>query len=108
MKGKLIILSANGGIATQEITKGPALKVLQEVVGGYIELVPGFNTFQGEHCIAYCNEEGRIKGLPTNMPATIAWQNAFGERPSIASARDFELRGSIAIITGDAELMEKL
>ena len=39
------------------------LKELQEFVGGFIELVPGTTT-------AYCNEEGRLKGLPFNSQAS--------------------------------------
>ena len=33
-------------------------------VGGYIELVPNFYT----KAILYCNEEGKMNGLPPNFP----------------------------------------
>lgn len=41
-----------------------ALEELQKFVGGYIEAVPYANP------VAYCNEEGRLNGLPTNVCAS--------------------------------------
>ncbi len=41
------------------------LKELQEIVGGYIEIVP---TKDGR--IMVCNEEGKLDGLPRNEQAT--------------------------------------
>lgn len=50
----LIPLDDNSGLA-----------VYQKVVGGYIELVPN------PHGVTvYCNEEGKIQGLPPNHRAT--------------------------------------
>jgi hypothetical protein len=40
------------------------LKELQQIVGGYIEKVPGSEP------IAYCNEEGRLHNLPVNALAS--------------------------------------
>jgi hypothetical protein len=42
-----------------------SLLQLQKFVGGYIELVPGIRPY-----VAYCNEEGRLKGLPVNALAS--------------------------------------
>ena len=61
-------------IATLYKTDGSVMKVspignkftlaeLQGFVGGYIELVPCRGT-------VYCNEEGRLRGLPINEKAT--------------------------------------
>jgi hypothetical protein len=41
-----------------------SLEELQKYVGGYIELVPHANQ------IAYCNEEGRLRGLSFNPAAS--------------------------------------
>lgn len=41
-----------------------ALEELQKLVGGFIEHVPGSSP------IAYCNEEGRLHGLPVNLCAS--------------------------------------
>ena len=47
------------------------LKELQKFVGGYIELVPCADR------VAYCNEEGRLNGLPPNALASLAFRPAF-------------------------------
>jgi hypothetical protein len=39
------------------------LESMQKIVGGYIEFVPFF----GDLCI-FCNEEGKLTGLPPNRP----------------------------------------
>ena len=41
----------------------PRLENLQKTVGGYIETVLAFGG-----ALIICNEEGKIKGLPVNMP----------------------------------------
>lgn len=67
-----------------EWNKPPTLQFLQTAVGGYIEAVPGFDTYlppdvseEGfEACIAYCDEEGKLKGTPVNETATFLWDQA--------------------------------
>lgn len=49
--------------------KTPDLSTLQEAVGGYIEPVSA-NLPEG--CVAYADEEGRLKGLPHNPKGTAA------------------------------------
>jgi hypothetical protein len=44
-----------------------SIKELQGFVGGYIEKVPG--TARRGNPVAYCNEEGRLNGLPPNFTA---------------------------------------
>lgn len=44
------------------------LTELQKFVGGYIELVPG--TAKRGKPQTFCNEEGRLKGLPVNPRAS--------------------------------------
>jgi len=44
----------------------PTLTQIQEVVGGWIEHVPIIM----EGMYMYCNEEGKLKGLPPNWLAT--------------------------------------
>lgn len=53
-----VVLPANG--------KSFMLEELQRFVGGYIELVPGCRRDKP----AYCNEEGRLRGLPFNELAS--------------------------------------
>jgi len=55
----------------------PSLSVFQELVGGYIEGVPGgpvAGTDGQWH--AYLDEEGKIKQLPLNMRATVLLHEA--------------------------------
>jgi hypothetical protein len=44
------------------------LEILQSAVGGYIELVPDWDIPPefDRNFTYYCNEEGRLKGLPYN------------------------------------------
>jgi len=42
------------------------LEALQEAVGGYIESIYPC----GEYKVAYCNEEGKLQGLKTNVLAS--------------------------------------
>lgn len=48
--------------------KSFTLDELQGFVGGNIELIPG--TGRAHHPSAYCNEEGRLDGLPVNAKAS--------------------------------------
>ncbi len=52
------------------------LEELQGFVGGYIEMIPA-----GRHHVMVVNEEGKLKGLPSNPRATaIARENCvYGE-----------------------------
>jgi len=88
---------------TWDLDKPPELKTLQELVGGYIEMVPRFTSFAGEACIAYCNEDGKMKRLPVNAEMTVLWAQNLGT--TINMMRD-ELRGPIVVISGDREFME--
>lgn len=62
----------------QEHVKAPDYPTLKALVGGLIQPVPHLTTFSFEgkpkRCIAYCNEEGQLKGLPPNPVATGIWK----------------------------------
>lgn len=47
--------------------EGSSLEMLQARVGGYIEAAPIFD----RRLTMYCNEEGKLQGLPVNRLATI-------------------------------------
>jgi hypothetical protein len=97
----------------------PKLELLKNAIGGgYIELVPGFDTIEqkpGEvvKCVAFCDEEGKLNGLPANTYATILWDKALRRHggPGLlqrdGTAVDV-LVGPIAIVIGDDEFMEAL
>lgn len=98
MNGTLTIIRPNGQREEATFTQALPLEALQTAVGGFIEIVPHFNTFEGKRAVAFCNEEGKLHGLQHNTHATRLWLNRHGDY----------LVGSIAIITGDAEFMEAL
>ena len=103
MKGTQTIIKTNGEVISTEITKSPGFEAFQKIVGGNIELIGGFETYEGKPAgLALCNEEGKLKGLPINQKATRAWRDALGFDPGDI------LVGDVVIITGDDELLETL
>lgn len=113
MKGYMEIISPNGSIHTTKLDAPPTLEQLHDGVGGYIELVPMFDTIvhggEVHECIAYCNEEGKLHGLPVNHHATKLWDSALRRRHPGAEERRREhdyLVGSIVILYGDKAFMD--
>lgn len=105
MQGKShLILSNNPAIITNTITDPPGrlLPLLQKAVGGYIEVIPGFVKFRDEECVAFCNEEGKLNGLPYNDVATMLWHGQFS-----FPVNDI-LVGNVIVITGDEEFLNGL
>lgn len=102
MQGRITVIRATDGerIVT-DLTRAATLEELQKSVGGYIETVPYFDRYNGEPCVAFCNEEGKLDGLPLNVAATNAWQKLCGCTIDV-------LVGDVCILTGDAEFMEAI
>jgi hypothetical protein len=73
---KMIVLTPDGEKTETPIKKTPGLSKLQNLVGGYIEVVPFFDSYEGQPCVAVCNEEGRIRGMRLNRQATEAFEMA--------------------------------
>jgi hypothetical protein len=61
-----VIITTEGEMKRPWGDETPTLDELQEAVGGYIEYVP----CTGPLGFMYCNEEGKLKGLPANIHAT--------------------------------------
>jgi hypothetical protein len=110
MNGTMLIISPSGSIKTCPLHAAPDLDRLQEELGGWLEQVSRFDTvmYHGSlrPCVAFCNEEGKLKGMKTNLRATQMWTIALG-RHGIPSPTDI-LCGNVVIIFGDRELMEAL
>jgi Domain of unknown function (DUF3846) len=107
--GRLTIVRPNGSSEIRPIEREPALKLLNEIVGGYIEEVPGFVWLKGEPCVAFCNEEGKLQGLPYNEAATKLWRKAWpltAEPRTVQQPLGDHLVGNVAIITGSKILRE--
>lgn len=66
MKITGIVIEPDGSTRTLEMEQTESLRALQEAVGGYIERVSSAD----ETVDLWCNEEGKLEGLPFNWPAT--------------------------------------
>lgn len=106
MQGKIISISTNGDLSAEDTTDPALFERLREIVGGWIELVPLFETIviNGERvpCVAFCNEEGKLDGLELNTVATAMW------RKSAGGDIDDMLFGPVAVVIGDEEFLESV
>ncbi len=106
MQGEIITIATDGTISRQATTSVENLTALQAAVGGDVELVPRFSTFEGRACDAYVNEVGILDGLPENRIATrLWWGQVQGGGYRLEGSR---LHGPVALVTGDAEFMEEV
>jgi hypothetical protein len=121
MKGKMLIYRP-GDPPERTVTEYTApipLADLQAAVGGFIEAVPYWDRFEvdGEvvRAVIWCNEEGKLTGLPRNVYMTDLWEkhlqtqgmSRFRSSGDPRTEADF-LVGSIAVVTGDDEFMDEL
>lgn len=98
----LIAVHPDGKVDKKEIKRVPHLDQLKEIVGGWIETVPYFNTYEGSPCIAFCNEEGKLHGSPFNPFAQTLWLKA------TKMAVHDSLVGSIAIVVGSKDFLSRM
>jgi Domain of unknown function (DUF3846) len=103
----LISISPTGAILQNPIKDVPTLDDLQKIVGGYIEVIPFWNVYNDGTkllpCVAFCNEEGKLHGLPINNHAQVLWQGAVGDRMLTD-----HLVGTIAVVVGPRWFLNKL
>lgn len=102
MRGVIISLNYDGTRNRLELNHADILKELRWIVDGPIEQVPGFDTYAGYKCIAFCNEEGKIRELPINFMATTMWYVSLKEKELKTSDH---LNGNVAVVYGDDEFM---
>lgn len=72
--GRLIIIPPHGEITDNRINAAPTLAELQHHVGGYVQIVPEFNTYDKMNCEVYVNEEGLLIGQECNGRASDAYR----------------------------------
>jgi hypothetical protein len=60
-------------IRSRETDDQPTLQQLQDIVDGYIQIVPGWDDYMGKEAVVYCNEDGKLRQLPINQRATALW-----------------------------------
>jgi hypothetical protein len=85
------------------LTELPTLDMLVFGVAGHIELVPFFNKFGGRPCVAFCNENGKNEGLPSNEFAQMLWEESVGR-----IIREDHLVGQIVVIVGSPSFLQQL
>lgn len=74
---KVIVIPPEGRAEERVISQD--LRNLQGIVGGYIEAVNTMYDVAGvPQAIFWCNEEGKLKGLPLNRRATALWYTIEG------------------------------
>lgn len=81
----------------------PRLAVLQKLVGGYIETVPHLTSLELDgrrtRCTVYVNEEGRLKGMPSNDAMSAVWKSELlRQKPGAEFRYEPELFGPVAIV----------
>lgn len=103
MKATVHIYGTDGSTHIKQYDKMISLEDLREAVGGSIETVPYWTTHEGKPCVAFCNEEGKIRELPFNELATALW---YADTPTMRG-RDV-LCGNVIVIMGDKEFMRNL
>lgn len=104
MKGTFTVIKADGSSATQPVDRAPDYKMIKHGLdGGSLEIVPYFSRYKGERCVAFCDEDGKNKGLPYNRIVTDLW---FDMEPR-AIGVDY-LVGPIVIVSGDDDLLREL
>lgn len=110
MQGTIITLKIDGSQLVTKLNRAPQLEDIKAAIGGgSIEIVPRFDRFQYEgnliECVAFCDDEGKMKNLPVNVYATHKW--AIMHNCDVEQLGDY-LAGDIAIVFGDAEFMSEL
>lgn len=93
---KVLIVQPDGLVEYRTIVNGPVLADFQRIVDGYIESVTG----DGWHL--YCNEEGKLRGLPINMVATKLAHELFGHNWRNTTEPYFDILVGNVVFIGNA------
>jgi hypothetical protein len=103
-KNYLVVLRPGRfNVQVEELEQVPNLEKLKTPLdGGLIEVVPFFNKFMGRDCLAFCDEEGKNKGLIPNQIAQTFW-----EKVTSVAHNDY-LVGPIVIVVGSKDFLAQL
>lgn len=102
---EIIIIQPNGDRSFKKQDATPNCDTISELIGGLLEIVPHFDRFGSNSCVAFCDEEGKLKGLKLNGAATYLWWSCMAHE----GFRPDTLHGPLVIITADdPALLERL
>ena len=99
------ILQIDGSIQHETTDTAPEYERIKRGLNdGMLEFVPQFDMYGDKPCVAFCDEEGKIKALAANPRATYLWYACLAPEPF----RPDTLHGTVYIIAADetAELKE--
>jgi hypothetical protein len=86
----------------------PTVEQLRRMIGGFVELVPDFDSieYDGEvrDCVVLCSECSKRERLPVNAHATVLWNRARRRRGHPPNP-DF-LAGPVVVVFDDSERIE--
>jgi hypothetical protein len=81
----------------------PTVDMLTYGVGGLIEIIPGFVKLAERPCVAFCNEEGKLYGLPPNHLAHMLWEQNLGR-----IIREDQLVGNVVVVVGSPSFLRRM
>lgn len=114
MHGHMTVVTEKGAFITTEyetFVMEDILADIREAVGGHIELIPYWDSYNSNRSIAFCNEDGKNLGLQRNVTATALWDKILVTKNMTRFKDGVEidyLVGSIAIMTGDDGFMTEM
>ena len=98
---KILIMKVDGKSEIRDIGDDDTLHAVQWAIGGYAQPIPGWTALKVngkiEKGIAFCDEEGKIKGRGINVKATKIWYHKLKTRGQ--STTDF-LVGDVVFLFG--------
>ena len=98
MAYQVTVIEPDGRSTVEALDKVPDNKwIKRRLEGGWLEVIPHFEQYGARPCVAFCDEEGKLKGLPLNPKATYAWYTCLAPEPF----RPDQLHGPIVIVTAD-------
>jgi hypothetical protein len=70
------VIKVDGSMQIHDVSELDEYEFLSGVVGGYIQSV--FLDNEMREISLWCNEEGKLVGLPLNAVATAIWEESYG------------------------------
>jgi hypothetical protein len=74
---KFAVIKVDGSMDFHDVDPEKEYDFLSGSVGGWIQSVSLSNQLEGFDL--YCNEEGKLNGLPVNWTATYLWELSYGK-----------------------------